>query len=380
MHESTDPDIEFPRRATLRLSLAVTCALCVVGASRHSLGSAPDPRAIIQGVENARLAIPSGRMEWELDSRDYSQPKSGVDRTRLVVVFDGGKRRFDQYQRIVWYDGTKPGSADAYKKLRAMGGDREEFVRAGLGEFKDVHVRSAFDDSQFMQYNKEMGAFIRDPSQGSVDYVFDPRIMGISVWYDLKSDVPGVLGYRDAKSITMVGAESIGGKPTWHVLIVDKSDRGRHFWVDDRDFRVYKVELRSKYQHYVSLPEYDDRAEFRALPARVILREYGRDGTLNDEKTFTLKNAKEGPVDPKNWTLAGLGIPLGEMVIDERIHRVVGHWDGDALNPSFTAAMQKGEAARWKPLHWGMVVTGGVVLAVLAAVVARRKNWLRAEA
>jgi hypothetical protein len=366
-----------PRRAIIGSVTSLIAYFLLADPVHGSFMLPPDARALLQGVENSRQATPPGRLEWEVTHLDHRQPKAGVSRTRLVVAFDGLKRRFDQYQRILWIDGSKPGSGDGAKKLKAMGGDREAFVRAGLGEFRDVHIRSAFDGSQFMQYNEEMGAYIRDASKGSADYAFDPRALGISVWNTLDSDVPSSLGYRDGKSVAMVGPEVVGGHPSWHVLVMDKLDRERHFWIDARDFRVYRVELRSKYQHYISEPEYDEPEELRNLPSRVVIRNFGRDGNLNDEVTFTAIKRQECSIDPKNWTLAGLGMPLGEMMIDERTHRVVGHYDGEGLTPSLPNAIQKGRAARWKPLHWGMVVTGGVILAVLAAVVVRRKNWLR---
>ncbi len=367
-------------RAAMCLTLA---AYFFLGLFHSVFGGTPDPRVLLQGMENARLHIPSGRIEWEVIYLDKRHPKAGESRKRLIVVFEGDKRRFDQYQRILWIDGTKPNAALANNKLEAMGRDSEAFVRAGLGQFKDVHIRSAYDGAQYMQYNEEMGAYIRDVTKGSADYAFDPRIMGMSVWYDLNTSVSSAIGHRDAKSIEMVGPEEVGGHRTWHVRLLDKSDRERHFWIEDKEgFRVHKCELRSQYQHLTTEPEYAELGMDQPLPIRVVVRDYDRDGkSLVGEVTFVQKQAKFGiTVDPKAWTLAGLGLPIGISVSDERINRGIGHWDGEGLTPNLPDAIQKGHAARWKPLHWGMAVTGLIALAALAAVFVRRRNLLREEA
>lgn len=368
-------------RLGVRSGALVVAVAVSIASPASTFGAKPDPRSLLQGVEATRLGILPGRIEWELTDIDFRHPKAGPSRTRLVVVFDGDKRRYDQYLRILWIDGPKTGGGDlGFKKLEAMGGDGEAFVRAGLGEWKDVHIRSAFDGSQFMQYNKEMGAYVRDVSKGSADYAFDPRVMGLSCWYDLNATVPGCLGYRDAKSVKLVAPESVSGHPTWHVLVVDKSDRERHFWIEDtQGFRVRKFELRSEYQHETTISEYDERGGNNILPTRVVDRDYGRAGnSLEREQTFVQKSAEFGIIpDPKAWTLAGLEIPVGEAVIDEKIRRVVGHWDGDGLTADFLEAKRKGAAARWWPLHWGMVVTGGIILAALTAVVVQRRGLLR---
>ncbi len=356
------------------------CSLAWLGSIQPAYGADPDPRVLVQGMENSRLRISSGRIEWEVIYLDKRHPKAGEDRKRLVVVFEGDKRRFDQYQRILWIDGTKPGAALANQKLEAMGRNSEAFVRAGLGEFKDVHICSAFDGAQYMQYNKEMGAYVRDVTKGSADYAFDPRIMGLSVWYDLNTSVSSVIGLRDAKSVELVGSEVVGGHPTWHVCLVDKSDRERHFWIEDREgFRVRKCELRSKYQHMTSEPQYDEKGKDFPLPIQVItIVRDPADNSLVSEVKFVQKSAKYGvAVDPKLWTLAGLGLPLGISVSDERISRSIGHWDGEGLTPQITDAIRKGESAQWRPLHWGMTFTGLVALAVLAAVVVHRHNLHR---
>jgi hypothetical protein len=36
-------------------------------------------------------------------------------------------------------------------------------------------------------------------------------------------------------------------------------------------------------------------------------------------------------IDPEIWTLSGLDMPIGQAVVDVRIKRRVGYWDGRRL-------------------------------------------------
>ena len=342
----------------------------------------PDPVALLQGVEAARAKVRSGRMEMRLVEAKPKLSNPGETIVRLNVSFEGVNRRMDQYQRSLFIDGGNPTTtAVNEKKLRAMGEDREAFVAAGLGHWKDTHVRSAYDGAQLMQYSEDLGAYVKDASKGTPDYVFDPRILGISTQYLISKTVPIFLAHHDAKSVSMVGAEELDGHRTWHVRVVGKNDQDRHFWIENSaDFKVRKSESISRNSKSTVTARYLEDQTI-GLPKWVELREYDRDDTLSRVVTITVEKAEYNvSVDPKQWTLAGLGMPLGEMVIDQRIHRVVGHFDGEGLTPQLPEAIRKGKAARWAPMYWALAVAGLAGLAVVAAVVVHRLNLLRREA
>ena len=284
-------------------------------------------------------------------------------------------------------DGSGPdGGADAHKRLETMNGDWEAFVRAGLGRFVDVHIRTAFDGVQLLHFDGEGGANVGDPINAAPDYCLDPRILGITVTYGKDETVSSCLAYREAKSIELVGPEKIDGVLTWHVLVIDKWGSQRHFWIEDaQGFRVRKREQIDEngggfFQHWVTLSDYVGNAAEQPLPIKIVTTRFERDGREISELTFHQVRGDYGiAVDPKAWTLAGMELPIGTPVNDSRVHRIVGHWDGEGLSPGFSEAKRKAEAAHWSPLRWDMVLLGGVVLAALAAAVMHRQGWLRKE-
>jgi hypothetical protein len=369
------PKVQRTGPGWVSFTLAVVAGL---GTTARAPGAAPDPRALLQRVEEARGAIKSGRLELVVTRRDNKFAKHTRPPTRLAISFEGDNRRFDQFTRESVYN---PEVKDGDKRLAEMDYDIEALVRAGLATFRDAHIRTAYDGTRLLSYTESGGAYVKDPKEGSGYYVFDPRILGISVYQLISTTVPNYLAYRDAKSVALIGNEEVAGHRAWHVRVLDKHDQEKHFWIgESADHPVYKSERISRYTREVATSEYDGRGAGGPLPVRVRTIDYDRDGKQSRETTITLEKAEYNiPVDPKAWTLAGLGMPLGEMVIDQRIHRVVGHFDGEKLTPRLPDAIRKGQAARWKPLHWGMAVSGLVIAAALAATFLRRRNLPRAE-
>ena len=355
----------------------------LISSSAHAQAIPPDPVVLLRGVESTREKIRSGWLEMTLMVSKPRLPKRGNSSTHLIASFEGINRRIDQYQRSLFIDGRTPVASEANeKKLRAMSEDREAFVAAGLGHWKDTHVRSAYDGAQLMQYSEDLGAYVKDPSKGSADYVFDPRTLGITVWYNIDTTVANYLSEDQAKSITLVGPEELDGHRTWHVQIVDQYDQNKHLWIENsEDFKVFKSELIGNYSKLSTTCRYDGSWKKVGMPNWIETREYDGTGTLSEVIKITVDKAEfNRPVDPKQWTLAGLGSPLGKMVIDQRIHRVVGHFDGEGLTPQLPEAIRKGKAARWAPMYWALAVAGLAGLAVVAAVVVHRRNLLRREA
>ena len=345
-------------------------------------GALPDPVALLRGVENARVSVRSGRLEMTIVQNYPQLPRRGRDTIHLDASFDGINRRYDQRQRTLVINGSGERDADAkFKRLRSMGEDYEAFVAAGLGRWRDTHVRSAYDGVQFMQYAEEMGSHVMDPSKGTAEFVFDPRTLGITVYSRIDDTVANFLAYRDAKSVTLEGEERVDGHPTWHVHVIDKYDQSKNFWIEDaQGFPVRRSTFEFAGARVVVTSEYEDSRAGSPLPIKVRNEQFDRDQKLWMETTITVDKSRYGvPVDPKLWTLAGLDMPLGQMVIDDRINRVIGHFDGEAVSPNLPEALRKGREARRWPLNWFIGVSVLVLGSAIAALIVRRYNVLREE-
>jgi hypothetical protein len=330
--------------ATVRTLLLLGQVAFLASSEAEGEEPGPDPLALLRGVEAARLAIPSGQIEWRVERTRPLTPKYGKDLIRVFATFDGGKRRFEEHKRVLWtepVEGASQRSPDDL--LAAMDEDREEFVRAGFGQWKEVRVRSIFDGTQFLQFLGGSGATIADPSRGTPNYVFDPRILGITPLLSLKATVPRCLAYRDAQSVELVGEEDIDGQQAWHVKVVGSPEAMAecHFWIEANEpFAVYRCERRTPYSHDVSVSHYDSPSGADRLPTRVLIEYHQDNGEVSHRFEFTQVEAQFG-INPDDgaFTLAGLDLPVGAPVVDVRIHQRLGYWNGKGLSHTRTAAM-----------------------------------------
>jgi thiol-disulfide isomerase/thioredoxin len=301
--------------------------------------SSPDPRALLAGVEKDRLSLKSGRLELDLALTSPKRPHEGTTRMRLVIEFDGENRRFDTYQRsltVPWLRHV-PGSASTEPQLVELIGSREAIVREGLGYWLDSHTRTIYDGKQLMRYSKNQSTSVGDLNPSPALNAFDPRILGLSHMPRPSETLHSDLTPRPNESVTLVGREEVGGNPAWHVLIGgagDGRDLERHFWIEPPPgHRVYRTDMRSKLGRGEVISEYGLPGGGERLPIRVTARRNDPDGTLVQELIIERKKSEfDVPIDPKTWTFAGLGMPVGEPVTDHRVKRVIGYWDGQRLS------------------------------------------------
>jgi hypothetical protein len=77
--------------------------LAVNGADQPLNEKQPDPRNELKTIAQARQKIASGEIEFDMFTYFSDRPLDGTNHVRLKVVFDGEKRRFEQFGREYSY-------------------------------------------------------------------------------------------------------------------------------------------------------------------------------------------------------------------------------------------------------------------------------------
>ncbi len=302
----------------------------------------PEAVKLLRDVEAARLRVVSGQFEILVTSTPTAPPKHGTDRNTLKVVFDGQNRRFQTTRRELTIDasGSDGGQARS-QKLDELGGDREAFVRLALGRWQETYYCTAYDGARLLQYSSGSGTVIDDPNHGSLQYVFDPRTLGLDTTTSLRHTLASCLGLQNAKSIALIAPKNVTDAKTWHVQVTNKWDAELDFWIDrDCPTHVVRFEcsvLGSK-QRDVAVSQYADCRPDSPLPHVVEIERFWN-GKPAHRTMFEVRSARYNiPTDPRSWTLAGLNMPIGTDVSDVRIHRRIGYWDGTGLSEKFPRA------------------------------------------
>ena len=298
----------------------------------------PDPVELLRNIAGARQKIASGEMEFEVSHYDFSRPLDGTNQMRINVVFDGGKRRFESFDREFAYVLMGP---DADKvtdaKIRDMRLDKEAAVKAGLLTGFESHHVTECDGAALLNYwetdGKPESATIDDPAKGSAWYVFDPRCLGLSPTLLPRTTIEDCLGHRNAESVQLVGRESVEKIATWHVRVLFKSHMASDFWIDiSHPSRVIK----NAWNGDEVLSEFDPAQPDDPIPTEVFCIAFHGPDRERSQTRFIRRRARFNvPVDPASWTLAGLNLPVGTEVVDLRIQRRIGYWNGSGLSQNF---------------------------------------------
>jgi AhpC/TSA family len=326
----------------------------------------PDPVALLRTVRDQRMKLTSGRLEFDLAVASSWLPKEGPRHIPLVIVFDGDKRKVDSDVPnlfIGWLSPRTPRSkrADMERTLREQQHDTEQtrrarerlmevwggpeaVVRDGLG-YWEASPTCVIVDGQF-QTNFSYGratAFI-EPERSNW-YSFDPRLLGTLEWWSPFDTLDREFTSPPGDSATLVGREDLNGTPVWHVRVAGvttatNKPSERHFWIEAANGnRLLKAEGRSESSQEEAVSEYSKAGAGEvasgSLPVRVTSREVIKNPPSPDFSCLLVLELKRAelnvPIDPKSFTLAALGMPIGQQVIDARTRQRMGYWDGQAL-------------------------------------------------
>ena len=297
----------------------------------------PDPLQLLQAVAQARQSIASGELTFQVSRQYVHRGHLETEDSELTVSFDGEKRRFESVGREYRYTavGSEAGErADA--EITELGLDREGAVGAGLIEGFMARYVTAYDGAAVLQYRetdgRPEGASISDPSRGSSTYLFDPRILGLADSLFVTSTIEDCLAYDRAEFVQLVGRGNVEGVAAWHVRAGSPQSgaMNRDFWLEVAN-PIRVLRMQSNGDSVIS--KYDPMNPSDPIPTEVRLVEFlGAERKRFDTGFVRRSAAWNVSVSPVSFSLAGLGMPVGTPVGDDRIYRGIGYWTGTGLS------------------------------------------------
>ncbi len=290
----------------------------------------PDPTALLRGVEQSRLGLKTGKLVVEMG---LPLPNGRtVNPTRVTFEFQGEKRTVFQISDARVVAPADRAKAEAETKPG-------EPVPKGVGTPVKIQDRSAWDGTQYCRYTVgSVECDYRKTEGGTVEYVYDPRLLGIDHDYSINSTLRGSLRLDVIKSIEKPTKDTINGVSVWHVILADTFDSRWDYWIEDSPlFRVHRVMYTQKNGGCTvatesSFPADNPKA---VLPKEVITQAFDR-GKLRISRKATIVEMEIGAkVDPNVGTLASLKLPVGTIINDTRIHKKLGYWNGKGISVEF---------------------------------------------
>jgi hypothetical protein len=297
---------------------------------------------LLKKVFAARQRIRSGSLEIQRDWWSVFQNQGYTKTNRMVskISFEGDKRRFDTRQREYAYienDTQTQTMIDA--RLRELNGDHEAAVNEGLLEGENAHIVTIGDGELLLEFrndNEDKGSGgrvkIDDLKKGTGNFLYDPRCLGISLDVFKHSLENHIKGFDRAKSIRLVGGESVNSIPAWHIQVTFED------WTED--FWLETARTEHVLQYVEDLPGAFDTRTIRSkysspndvLPCEVIETTVSKGVKRSHSVTQISHVVYNVAFEADTWTLAGLNMPIGTEITDYRLHLTIGYWNGTGIS------------------------------------------------
>lgn len=292
------------RDGILQLPVVWILAAIIFMVSTHSTlaEEPPSALALLRGVESTRTQYKT--IKAALEARYISPPPAPT--IDCLVEMDVPKLRFE----FTVLAGDIPGQVI----LR----DGDEFHGYRRKEAEDVQV-----------YDLQRAVGVRG------DIAFDPRILGLSDLMTCDTTVKDCLWIEDHESLEVVDQESLHGVNTWKVKA---SRRGAtaEFWIEEPSFRVHRKIVETPFMRIVIDSEFDSDKEQSSFPSRVTTQRVHKKDELkdrNEERIYIVKSFDtDADIPLERFTLKAMDLPFNTPVVDYRISRIVGYWDGEGLS------------------------------------------------
>lgn len=328
-----------PRSTVLALC---GCLMIVAIASQGARGAGqPSALALLRGAEMVRAKVETIQVDLSLESSSRGRNR----KAECLVEVEGQRRRFEQRPR-----------EGRHGEVALVDGD-------------EVHWLLREEHPTVRVFNlSERGVM-----------AFDPRILGLSEMMNSKETIRRLLWCDTPKSCEIVGKEEVHGVSVWRVKVGGDSGEAE-FWIEEPSFRVHRKTVQlSKAQVRVEIDSrFDPSDNAGPLPKFVYVKRVEPKRTI--ETKITVASLEMGKAIPgERFSLKSLDLRKNTPVSDERLHKLIGYWNGEGLSPlpiyegeqpSPTAAL----LPRWGGDRWLLMVLGLLLLVLVVVFVVRRSR------
>ncbi len=322
----------------LVVSYGLYCGTSVFASESQAL-------ALLKGVEQER-------MKYDCFTVTYTETRKdeGNKTVTQIVDFDHGKMR------------------KVHLKTRDFSGWSE--VLNGDEFYRFVH-----------KPNEDVALTDSNSGQSRYSGLYDPRILGLTSIAHFSSTVHANLLFGRLSGFT-VEDTTLDGKPIKRVSVSD-GDQLWEMYIDEPGFRLWKTAYTSPALNTSVNNRYDD-PNLGPFPSEShVVRIRGKK-TIED-RTFKVTGFEvKKSFPPDTFTYKGMDLPLNAAVVDYRIHRRAGYWDGEKLvdDPVRMSAQERRE---WEKNRDGQplgnivryVLTGAGILMIGYALYSMRQKRLK---
>lgn len=306
-----------------RILAAAMLLICIC----HLAIAETQPSVVAAGIRASRLTLTRGKL-----------------RIRRTDTWPAEQRREESIFLVEWED-------DALRFIETLSDGTE--IR-----------RSIRSKGELLFRTKEYGGGLDDANKGYAHFLFDPRLLGAYPILSPSLMISDCLFASKGWSIALVTpSETIDGHECM-VLRWSTTGFAQDYWVENaKGFPVRKI-----YDHNNNVQIESSYSPGQTLPDVVRMTYLSEGGVAERQTEFVIDSYTPEGVVSEHFSMAGLGLEFGESVTDQRLHQVVGYWNGTALSPSRHQAFDDANIRSSAPRRRLGMALGVVVVAAVVVV------------
>jgi hypothetical protein len=314
----------------------------------------PDPLILLKGVEAERMKYEPIQVNF---TKEYvNDDDFGTITISSLAETARGMRRFENFSA----ENPKvfPGSVTIFKEDEVYAYRRTKGNGVNYYDLKEAMRRA--------------------------DLVYDPRILGLVDLPSANKTVKQGLCYEVYTKQLLVGRETINNTKVWHVHCIQEGLSTADFWIEEPSFRIHRKQVEATRLKVVIDSKFDSKS-VGPFPSEFHIQRFEDDKQVFDRTVRITKIVHGTPIPLERFTLASMDLPINTDVVDYRIHKRIGYWDGEKLveDPVRISAQERQEIEKQlqerqqhnKIVRYMMMITGGLL--IILAIVLKIRNRLR---
>jgi hypothetical protein len=260
--------------------------------------AAPSALALLKGVEHTRLQYEPIQVEFV--TQYTGDADFGARSIRTIAVVQGNKRFLEEF----------PVGNDSFPGCVTIlnNGEVNQFRRSNASSVNRYDFTTAIRRANI---------------------VYDPRIIGLVSLPTADKTVQMCLCYKTYPDVELVGQEEVNDVNVWHVRC-NRDDAHADFWVEEPSFRVHRVVIDTGQMNLKVESKFDSQS-VGPFPSEVAIERFERGKQVFNRLIKISKILHGQDLSEGLFTLQSMNLPLNTDVIDYRILRRLGYWDGEKL-------------------------------------------------
>lgn len=258
----------------------------------------PSAEALLRGVAETRMRYQSLHAELTIDDR--TEP---FRMTLIVDIADNG--RLCRFERLADDDSLGEVVIVDHDELRGFRREPNEEVclddaKTALGRYEGL--------------------------------VCEPRLLGLTATHSATGPLEEYLCRDAAHSPVVLGKEELDGSVVWRVQAAGESVVST-FWIEDSTFRVHK-RVDTWEDGCCEIWSYFDGDETCPLPSRVHVLTVRSGQDVLQASLAVRKLVLDEKPSAERFALSSMDLPVNTPVVDRRLDRRIGYWNGQGLQDS----------------------------------------------